>query len=554
MIAAKLDRKDPGLSGSELDSTSRSDPFTKGATVGSSDAGFEIIPQTSDILSGRQGARLPCHILPISRNKGFFGRVDVLREMSGHFFPLTQDEEDSPEQGPNEVKTFAICGPGGIGKTQCAIEFVFTHKDRYDAVFWIFADATAKISESFSRIALELGLVTPGSVDERDSVVTRDLVKGWLANPLKTADPTDEGATDLASWLLVFDNTDDPEELEEYWPLDGPGCVLFTSRDPLAKHSNYLATNGIDLKPFSIDEGRKFLEKLTMKDEDGRSVVKALGGFPLALTQMAGVIVRRDLSFDEFTKTYHEEEGREELLKFRLSQGKRRSGYEHTVASVWALESLKHSRTLLEILSFLDPDGIQETILTTHPGAVSVGMFPKTFVSYQKARTELLQSSLISRNAEKIQVHRLIQDAARTKISQSNMKAMFSSTVALISSVWPFEAFDWRHDAARWRLCEQLYPHVSTLKHHHGRLKLLCETFETDLQFAKLLTDAGWYVRRSLPQPLLTGLVGTFTNAVDQLIHRPFLPRLDILLRRSNRRLTKLTARTKTKGSSLILC
>lgn len=510
--------------------------MTKGATAGSSDGGFEIVPQTSEILSGRSGARLPCHILPVSRNKGFFGRVDVLHDISRSFFPLIEAEDDAPEQEPNEVKTFALCGPGGIGKTQTAIEFVFAHKDRYDAIFWIFADATTKISESFSRIALELGLVTAGSIDARDPVVTRDLVKGWLANPLKTADPTDDGATDYASWLLVFDNADAPEELEEYWPLDGPGCVLFTSRDPLAKHSNYLATNGIDMKPFGIDEGKRFLAKLTMKEEDVGQVVKALGGFPLALTQMAGVIIRRDLTYDEFAKTYNEEEGRQELLQLHLSRGKRRSGYEHTVASVWALESLKHGRTLLEVLSFLDPDGIQETILTTRPEIVSLNTFPKTSISYQKARTELLQSSLIGRIAEKIRVHRLIQDAARTKIGQSRIKATFSTTVALVSSVWPFEAFDWRHDAARWHVCEQLFPHVSTLKYHHGRLKLSCDTFEADLQFAKLLTDAGWYVRQSLPDQVLIELIGIFTNAVDQLIRRPSSPRLDLLSRHSSRR------------------
>lgn len=471
-----------------------SDLITKGATAGSSDGGFEIIPQISDILPGRQGTRLPCHILPVSRNKGFFGRVDALQEIFNTFFPMQQVKLDPPEQEPNEVKTFAICGPGGVGKTQTAIEFVFTHKDRYDAIFWIFADATTKISESFTRIALDLGLVTSDSVDARDPVVTRDLVKGWLADPLKTADPADDGAIDYATWLLVFDNADFPEELEEYWPLDGPGCVLFTSRDPLAKHSNYLAMNGIDLKPFGLDEGTKFLTRLTMKEEDGGSVVKALGGFPLALTQMAGVIVRRDLTFEEFAKTYNEEEGREELFQLRLSQGKRRSGYEHTIASVWALESLKYGRTLLEVLSFLDPDGIPEMILTNHPEVVSQDTFPKTSISYQKARTELLQSSLISRSAGRIQVHRLIQDAARTKLSHPQTKEIFSTTVALVSSIWPFEAFDWRHDAARWRVCEQLFPHVLALKHHHGRFKLSCDTFKMDLQFAKLLTDAGWYV------------------------------------------------------------
>ena len=417
-----------------------------------------------DVHSARQRTRLPCHMIPVSRNKGFFGRDDVLRDIFNELSPSVQTE-DLADQEPNEVKTFPICGPGGMGKTQAAIEFVYTHKDQYDAIYWIFADAAAKITESFSRIALQLGLVTADSVDAQYPVVTRELVKGWLANPLKTADPTDDRATDYASWLLVFDNADYPEELEEYWPLDGPGSVLFTSRDPLAKHSNYLAMNGIDLKPFGIDDGKKFLARLTMKGEDGGNVVKALGGLPLALTQMAGIIVRRDLTFDEFTEPYNEEEGREELLQLQFSQGMRQSGYEHTLASVWALESLKHGRTLLEVLAFLDPDGVQETILTSSSEAVSLDGYPRTSISYQRARTELLQSSLISRSSERIHVHRLIQDAAGIKIGRSKIQAIFSTTIALVCSTWPIVGFGWRHGVARWRICEQLFPHVLALRH-----------------------------------------------------------------------------------------
>ncbi|KAL9631983.1 MAG: hypothetical protein Q9164_005590, partial [Protoblastenia rupestris] len=148
--------------------------------------------------------------------------------------------------------------------------------------------------------------------------------------------------------------------------------------------------NRIDLKHFGIDDGEKFLANLTMKGEDGGNVVKALGGLPLALTQMAGIIVRRNLTFDEFTETYNEEEGREELLQLRFSQGMRQSGYEHTLASVWALESLKQGRTLLEVLAFLDPDGVKETILTSSPESVSLDGYPETSISYQRARTELL--------------------------------------------------------------------------------------------------------------------------------------------------------------------
>lgn len=476
--------------GSESSSAPLSDPFTKEATMGSSEDGFEIIRQINDMPSGRQGSLLPCHIIPVPRNKVFFGRASLIQEISSVFFKSGEAREE--EQENKEVKAFAICGPGGMGKTQIATEFVHRHKERFDAIFWIYADTAGKIAESFTRMALELGLVAAGSMDSRDPVVTRDLVKGWLANPMKTADPADEVVTGQASWLIVFDNADNADQLEDFWPLDGPGCVLFTSRDPLARHANYLALDGTQLKPFDPDEGSRFLSELTKKPEDGSDVVKILGGLPLAMTQMAGIILRHEYSFEEFVKTYSEEESRKELMQLRLDQPWKRSGYEHTLASVWALESLNHGRALLEILSFLDPDRIQEGILTTHLDAVAVDGFPKTIVAYHRARTELLQSSLITRNADKLQVHRLIQDAARTKIDKGRIKVIFSATVALVSSIWPFQEFDWRHGIGRWRKCEQLLPHVLSLEQHRSRMQLSCDVFEQDFQFAKLLTDAGW--------------------------------------------------------------
>ena len=500
---------DPGRSGSEFNSATRSDPFTRDATIGSSEDGFEIVRPVNEIHSGRPGSKFPCHVIPVARNKAFFGRNDVLDEIARTFFESA--ERPRYDEETNEVKTYAICGPGGMGKTQIAAEFVFAHKPQFDAVFWIYADKAGKIAESFTRAALELGLVAIDSVDSRDHVVTRDLFKGWLANPTKNSDPTDESVIDQASWLIIFDNADDPEELEEFWPLDGPGCVLFTSRDPLAKHSSYLAVNGTDLKPFDVDEGAKFLSKLTRKDEDSSEVVKILDGFPLAITQMAGVIIRRQLTFHEFADTYNEEESRIELMQLRLDQRRNRSGYEHTVASVWALESLKHSRALLEVLSFLDPDRIQEAIFTTQPEVVELDLFPKSNIAYQSARTELLQCSLISRHAEKIQVHRMIQDTARAKIGKAKVIEVFSATVALVSSVWPFQEFDWRHGIGRWRKCEQLFSHVKSLEQHYNRLKPSRKSFEEDLQFAKLLTDAGWYVEMFLSM--------RFTDNVDRFYH-----------------------------------
>ncbi|KAL9042200.1 MAG: hypothetical protein Q9214_003856, partial [Letrouitia sp. 1 TL-2023] len=427
----------------------------------------------------------------------FFGRSDVLREISGTFFSSSEVEDNLEDEGANEAKTFAICGPGGIGKTQIATEFAYSHKDQFDAIFWIFAATAIKVSEGFSKIAIELGLVDPDSVDSRDPVVTRDLVKGWLANPLKAGDLSDEEHSGRASWLLVFDNADDLTILEDVWPLDGPGCVLLTSRDPLAKQFNYLGMTGIDLKPFHAEEGELFLNRLTGKEGDSAAIVELLGGLPLAITQMAGVIIRRDLSFDEFVRTYNEEECRKEMFQLNLGHQNRRFGYEHTLASVWALDSLKRGRSLLEVLSFLDPDGIPEALLTTHPEIISLETFPKSLFSYHTARTELLQYSLISRIAETIQVHRLIQDVTRMKLDQPEMTAVFSAAVSLVTSVWPFEAFGWRHGVARWRECEKIFPQVLCLRQHHNRLNVHLSSFDADMLFAKLLTDAGWYSSES---------------------------------------------------------
>ncbi|KAL8899857.1 MAG: hypothetical protein Q9207_005984 [Kuettlingeria erythrocarpa] len=99
--------------GSESSSVPVSDPFIKEATMGSSEDGFEIVRQINDMPSSRQGSLLPCHIIPVPRNKAFFGRASLIQEISSVFFKSGEAREE--EQEDKEVKAFAICGPGGMG-------------------------------------------------------------------------------------------------------------------------------------------------------------------------------------------------------------------------------------------------------------------------------------------------------------------------------------------------------------------------------------------------------------------------------------------------------
>jgi NB-ARC domain len=479
---------------------------TNAGTIGSSSMSFDIIPLVSDFSVERNDPHLPCHMMPPhSRNRAFFGRTEVLKSIRTTLWPQSHGPADS---GSNEttLRTFALCGPGGIGKTQVATEFVHTSKDKYDAIFWLQADERSKLSQGYSNIAIKLGLVLEDSADARDPLVAQDLVKAWLANPLKTYKQVEGENVEEAKWLLIFDNVDDPDILDDFWPLDyaGAGAVLITSRDPLAKTYIYSEESGVTLPPFTTDEATDFLLKLTRREGDdvervsGSAVAERLGGLPLAITQMAGVIDRRELSFSEFLNVFEEEDTRESLFKMQVGSTKTRSGYQHTLDTVWALEKLgASSAILLEILSLLDPDGIPETILESKISNTELCDYPQTEIAYHEARTVLLQSSLIARDriARRITIHRLVQDGARSKMTSQRFSLVFNLAVNLLSAVWPFESFSFGHGVSRWAQCAELFPHVIQLQRFSSWLKPGISVAEASLQFPKLLGDAGRYVK-----------------------------------------------------------
>ena len=221
-----------------------------------------------------------------SRTKPFFGRSDILSRLEDALLPSGLETED---QNPKELQTFSLCGLGGIGKTEIAAEFMFCNKTKFDAVFWLQADRPIKLREGFSEIVIKLDL--EDAADAKDQIVSTNLVNGWLANPLKDPNLPASCAT-KAKWLLIFDNVDNPEDLDDFWPQFGQGSVLITSRDPLAKTSVYATTSGIDLDPFNDKDAAKFLLQLTnIETKAGSSVprealavAKRLGGLPLGLT------------------------------------------------------------------------------------------------------------------------------------------------------------------------------------------------------------------------------------------------------------------------------
>jgi hypothetical protein len=502
-----------GVTRTGTDSLSSPEVSSTFAMAGSStEARYETFPVPGSFVYVRPQVILPLFVMEgLSRNQNFYGREVVLDEIDTYLGPLKHKTTSHLLNNTEGIRTYSICGLGGVGKTQVAIEYAFRYKDNYDAIFWINGGSVGSMSSDYAKIAEGLGLSNNKNSSQGNlDVVSRELVKGWLAHPIKSSNP-DVGyaAADLAHWLLVFDNVDDFRKIQDFWPFGSTGSVLITSRDPLAK--NYLASNGKDLQPFSMEEGAGYLMKVTYMHEDyhqkeALAIAEIFGGFPLALSQMAGVIMRRQLSFGEFLQMYGEMQYRQEPYGSKVGGLGINSGYSHTISSVWAFDQLSPGASMfLDVLCMYSPDEIPENLLRPSPVIKSTA-YPGTLMAFIQARTELLAVSLLRRNVDTqtLSVHRVVKDSLLSRMSPMRLKAVTEIAVALLKTAWPSELVYWQFDLQITAQYVQLLPHIFSLKAVFKNISLEEVELgkETKLNFIKLVIYGLQYVLHSLPQSL----------------------------------------------------
>jgi hypothetical protein len=176
-----------------LSSSVQANIFLLGSSEASSKPTYDAATPSDDIVDLKdleevtemlhKPVKLPVYLTQaISHNPDFFGQEDILRQMDEVL--LAQPTSGSKERlsfKRQELKAFALCGMGGIGKTELAIQYVFTRQNKFDAIFWIYADTVRKLATAFNEIAQELGLASKGNSNE---VAAREALKEWLSNQL----------------------------------------------------------------------------------------------------------------------------------------------------------------------------------------------------------------------------------------------------------------------------------------------------------------------------------------------------------------------------------
>jgi len=114
--------------------------------------------------------KLPCYYVPFGRDEQFYGREDILARISKAL---------DPSDGNERCRAFALHGMGGVGKTKIALKYVNSSRSKYDAIFWISADNSIKLTQGFLEISRRLGL-SPEDDNAQDAVAAMAKVRNWL--------------------------------------------------------------------------------------------------------------------------------------------------------------------------------------------------------------------------------------------------------------------------------------------------------------------------------------------------------------------------------------
>jgi tetratricopeptide (TPR) repeat protein len=365
------------------------------------------------------------------RNKNFTGRADLLAR-------LRRDTSSNV----TAVLPHALQGMGGVGKTAVAIEYAHAYSGDYDVVWWIQADEPALVRASLAALATPLGL---------DAAAATGIESAAAA----VLDALRKGAP-YRRWLLIFDNADQPEDLNDLIPR-GPGDVLITSRNH--RWEAVVRTEQVDV--FLRPESTEFLTKRVSKgvtESDVGRLAEKLGDLPLALEQAGAMLAETGMSVDEYLLLL------EEQLPELLEQGKP-AEYPMPMTATWKI-AVAHVRQqqplaleLFRCCAFFGPEPIPRDIFrrSTRATVTKVGELIGNPILLATAIRELGRFALIKIDGRTISIHRLVQALVRNELTPDEQADYRHEAHLILAAGAPPSPADNRV----WPRYRELLPHVT---------------------------------------------------------------------------------------------
>lgn len=383
--------------------------------------------------------------------------------------------------GQYAALTQAIVGLGGVGKTQLALEYVYSYIDDYEIVWWLRSEEPSTLVADYVGLAAALNLPESRLADQN---IVVEAVRRKLGQ--------------LEGWLLIFDNAAKPERVDPYLPQGGRGHVIITSRNP-----NWGGTaKSLPVNVFSRDESIEFLCKRTRQQDGADALADALGDLPLALEQAGAYIDSTMITLADYLKRFQQKKN--QILK-RYNP----IAYSGTVGTTWEIsfQQLQNESTvganMLNLIAFLASDNIPKSLLIEgaldlfdplEAAALAIIALVnpdegiKSLIDPIKiddAIAALKKYSLVTVTYDYLSVHKLVQTSTRNRMVEDEKTRWAKAAILLMNNTFPRESYDIR----KWPKCSLLLPHALVSVDHAITHKVAPEAV------ASLLNEVGIYLQ-----------------------------------------------------------
>ncbi|UZF74617.1 FxSxx-COOH system tetratricopeptide repeat protein [Amycolatopsis mediterranei] len=365
------------------------------------------------------------------RNPNFTGRQELLRELSERVM-----------SGTTAVLPSALHGMGGIGKTQMAVEYIYGHLREYDIVWWISATEAAQIRVALTELAQALNL--PGSGEANTAIpAVREALR--IGRPYRR-------------WLLVFDSAEDVAMVRQFFPTNGPGEILITSRN--AEWAS--VARPLEVAVFERAESVELLRRRGPEIDvaEAEQLAERLGDLPLAIEQAAAWRAETGMPVQEYLRLFDEKVA--EILDTSSP-----ADYEVSVAAAWnvAFEELGKrnpmAHQLLQICAFFAPEPISRAFFS---GVGSISILPEIDTALRdpmklaRAIRDINRYSLakIDHRTNSIVLHRLVQIVLRDRMTPQHRAEMRHGAHSLLAKRDPGDPTS----SKQWPRYQEILPHV----------------------------------------------------------------------------------------------
>jgi hypothetical protein len=351
------------------------------------------------------------------RNPNFTGRTGQLDQLSQRL----------AAGGTTAVLPAALHGMGGIGKTQMAVEYIYRHLRDYDVVWWVQAAHPAQIRASYTELAHHLGL--PGSQQANTAVPA-------VREALRVGQP-------YRRWLLVFDAAESPEQVRPFFPANGPGEILITSRNPDWAG----VARPLEISVFERTESVELLRRRgpVIDDSEADRLADKLGDLPLAIEQAAAWRAETGMPVDEYLRLFDEKV--EEILDTSAP-----ADYELSVAAAWnvSFDELgtrnPAAHQLLQVCAFFAPEPITRSLFT---GVRGVSVSPELDAALRdpmrlsRAIRDINRYGLakIDHRSDTLLLHRLVQMVLRNRMSPQHRAEVCHGAHLLLANLDPNDPY-----------------------------------------------------------------------------------------------------------------